>query len=92
MTNNTKIDIETAAGYLLNEARRNGNHALARACKMVVDGEMRLHDSATAREVSPEDLGIDALTYVELVRESCDSRQAEGHVRTPSGRRVFARN
>lgn len=49
-----------------------------------------LYDSETNECVTFTDLDIDATAYRELVAESLTSAQAEGHVRTEHGRRVYA--
>jgi hypothetical protein len=49
-----------------------------------------LRDSDTADTVTAEQLGIDDAEYEQLVRDSRDADNAEGHVRTSTGRRVYA--
>ena len=53
--------------------------------------DYRLYDSDRAEPVSAEDLGIDDAEYSSLVRESLSQgKNAEGHVRTSTGLRVYA--
>jgi hypothetical protein len=49
-----------------------------------------LSDSNTAEYVTSEELDITYEQYEELVQESLDCRQEEGHVHTPNGRSVYA--
>jgi hypothetical protein len=49
-----------------------------------------LTDSETNDTVTAEDLGITETEYASLVDASIDSGTAEGHVRTSTGRRVYA--
>lgn len=49
-----------------------------------------LSDSDTNETVTAEDLGLTDSEYDTLVDASIDSGTAEGHVRAPGGRRVYA--
>ena len=49
-----------------------------------------LHDSDTSDTVTAEQLGITQDEYDALCEESQNSDQPEGHVRTSTGRRVYA--
>ena len=89
-TTSDHIDIETAAEELRDQAMRSGDHHTAHICEAVIDGGARLHDSEGRVELDCEDLGITIRAYVELVHESLSAREAEGHVRTTEGRRVYA--
>ena len=53
-------------------------------------GEMKLYDSDTAEEVTAGELHITSAEYDALIVESMESSTAEGHVRTSTGRRVYA--
>jgi len=49
-----------------------------------------LLDSDTNEAVTAEDLGITEEQYGQLVDESINCAQAEGHVRATNGRKVYA--
>jgi hypothetical protein len=49
-----------------------------------------LCDSNTNATLSAEDLGLTEEQYDAMVEESIDSKTAEGHVRAPNGRKVYA--
>lgn len=49
-----------------------------------------LYDSDTNEELTAADLGISQEEYDRLCDESDDCGTAEGHVRTSTGRRVYA--
>jgi hypothetical protein len=51
---------------------------------------MKLYDSDTAEEVTAGELHITSAEYDALIVESMESSTAEGHVRTSTGRRVYA--
>ena len=57
---------------------------------MTTNASDTLYDSETSAVVTAEDLGIDDAEYERLCDESCSSDQPEGHVRTSTGRRVYA--
>jgi len=49
-----------------------------------------LNDSNTNEELTADDLEITEDEYSNLVDESIESGTAEGHVRAPNGRQVYA--
>ena len=53
-------------------------------------GDADLHDSDTGDGVSADELGIGDDEYDRLCLASAQSSQPEGHVRTSTGRRVYA--
>jgi hypothetical protein len=49
-----------------------------------------LNDSNTNETLTADELELTEAEYDALVEESIDCSQAEGHVRAPNGRRVYA--
>lgn len=49
-----------------------------------------LYDSDTNERLTADDLEITGEQYLDLIDESIDCPQPEGHVRAPNGRRVYA--
>ena len=79
-----KNDVPKVEGATIDEIRQR------LADEIELQTSTHLYDSDSADRLTPAALNVSRAEYARLIHESLECRQAEGHVRTESGRKVYA--